>query len=278
MAKHARFRDSIGDYIPVWLRERPGFTVAYRYLWTFPAMLDAAVEVMLQGIQAAWPGKGTPTALPWIGRTRGILRGQADTQEEFAAKLRAWLDTWRDAGSMEVLARQIRGYLGNHPRVRIVNRAGQWFTVNEDGSEERHQAAWNWDGVSHPKRSDPNHPWWSDLWVIIYPTQWATAGFYGDGATWADSTGFGHQATQLEADAIKGLIAQWKAAHSRVRCVIWTSDAALFDPENPSSLPDGNWGAWGTTGASRTPGRNRTTCRYWEPWIYDEDFPELLIR
>lgn len=258
-----RFRDAIRRYIPVWLSDRPTFKNSFKFIWVMVAVLDVGLEVLLQGIQAAWPGQGTPTALPMIGRSRGILRGEADTDATFGASLRLWLDKWRRCGSMAALAARIHEYLGNAPRVRIVNRAGFWVTCAADGTLSTTTAAWNWDGTSHPERAT----WWSEIWIIVYPTQWAAGGTYGDGGAYGGSNGLGHNNTEIAYEAIKQLIATWKSAHTMVRAVIWTSDAALFDPATPASLPNGTWGNWGTTGdGSRVAGgRNTTTCHYWEP-------------
>lgn len=266
----ARFRDLFRLATPWWLSDRltQKKTVGYRYLWSLIAPLDATMDVLLQGIQAAWPGVGTPTALPYIGRSRGVVRGQADTDDEYATKLIGWLERAEQLGSMEALAREIHEYLGNHPRVRVVNRAGRWVTMNADGSFSFAQAAWDWDSVSNPERNDPDAPWWSEMWVIIYPTQWALSGAWGDGRHWgARDSGIGHIVSREEVDAVKGLISLAKSAHSLVRAVIWTSDGTLFDPAMPGSLPDGTWGMWGSGGSGSrvASGRNTTTCRYWEP-------------
>jgi hypothetical protein len=258
-----RFRDAFRKWVPPWLSDRSawGLVSGFKFLWSMIALLDIAVEVMFQGLRSAWPGAGTPTALPYIGRTRGILRGRIETDAGYAARLRLWLDYWRNAGSALALAQQIQGYLGDSPRVRVVNRAGLWITLNPDGSVVRNQQAFNWDGSSHPERAG----FWSEIWVIIYPTTWPVADNWGSG-TWDGSLGLGHDNNPQDYDAVNGLVAQWKSAHTKVRAVIWTSDGALFDPTNPASLPDGTWGAWGTTGAHRVAsGRNYTTCRYWEP-------------
>lgn len=259
-----RFRDSIRAFTTPWMSDRPasGKTVSFRVLWAMVAPLDAAADVLLQGLQAAWPGKGTPTALPLIGRTRGIIRGQSDTDEDFAAKLRSWLDLWRGAGSARTIARVIHDYLEGHPRVRCITRSGRWVTVEADGTVTDTTAPWDWDSVSHPERSN----YWSDLWIVIYPSPFERSGDFGDpGLVWGGSTGLGHTCRRQDSDAVRGLLAQWKGAHTRVRCVIWAEDPTLFDPENPSSCPDGTWGAWGTRGASRAQSRTTTTCRYWEP-------------
>jgi hypothetical protein len=262
-----RFRDEIRSYVVPWLSDRktatPERTAGFRYLWSMVAPLDAAMDVLFQGIAARYPSFGTSTALPLIGRSRGLLRGQTDTDAEFAAKLLLWLEKWRHAGSQRQLAIELHEYLGNHPRVRVVNRAGHWVTVAQDGTVTETTAAWDWDSVSNPERAG----YWSEMWIIIYPTRWAIAGNWGDGRNWGEQdSGLGHLVTGVEHDAVRGLIAQWKSAHSRVRTVIWTSDATLFDPAVPASCPDGTWGQWssGGSGSRVASNRNVTTCRYWE--------------
>lgn len=267
MASSNRIRDQLRGWVPWFFADRKyssGKTVGFRFIWAMVAALDAYVEWILQGLLAAWPGKGTPTALPLIGRSRGITRGQADTDANYALKLVRWLDKWLNAGTQRQLAIELHEYLGNSPRVRIVNRAGHWVSVAADGTVTTADVAWDWDSVSNPERAG----YWSELWVIVYPTQWAVQGNYGDGRLWgARDSGLGHQTTRREVDAVKGILAQWKAAHTRIRTVIWTSDATLFDPASPGTLPNGQWGEWGTqgSGARIASSRNLTTCRYWEP-------------
>jgi hypothetical protein len=266
MSDVVRIRDRVRGYVPWWLSDRhysSGKTVGFRFMWAVISALDVYMQVALEALQSAWPGKGTPTALPLIGRSRGILRGEADTDAQYAAKLRMWLDKWANAGTQRQLAIEIHEYLANRPQVRIVNRAGHWVTVAADGTVTTATASWNWDSVSNPERSG----FWSEMWIIIYPTQWAFSGNWGDGRQWgARDSGIGHRVSRQEVDAVKGLIGQWKSAHSKVRAVIWTSDATLFDPTNPATRPDGTWGTWSIGSATRVPsGRNLTTCRYWEP-------------
>lgn len=267
MTVRQRLRDIFPQYIPWWLSDRSlssGKSVGYRFLWSMIAPLDAYEEVLIQGLQAAWPGVGTPTALPRIGATRGIVRGQADSDADYATKLRSWIERWRNAGSQYAIARELHDYLGNHPRIRIVNRAGFWVMMAEDGTITTAQAVFDWDSVSNPERAT----FWSELFVIVYPTQWANTGLWGDGRDYgARDGGLGHQVTRREVDAVRGILAQWKAAHTKIRALIWTSDTALFDPANPGSLPDGTWGQWSVPGGSGSRvagGRNTTTCRYWE--------------
>jgi hypothetical protein len=262
-----RLRDQLRKWVPWWLQDRrlsSGKTAGFRFLWVMVATLDAFLEWILQGLQAAWPGKGTATALPFIGRSRGIIRGVSDTDASYVARLIAWLDKWKNAGSQLQLAIELHEYIAGNPMVRIVNRAGQWVTVAADGSVTRTNAAWDWDSISNPERAG----FWSELWVIVYPTPWALRGGSLGSLTGYDGFSLGHLASIVEWDAIKTIIAQWKSAHTYVRAVIWTSDVTLFDPAVPASKPNGLWGQWsvaGGTGTRVASSRNLTTCRYWEP-------------
>lgn len=271
MAHGNRFRDGFARHTPWWLSDRrySGKTVGYRFLWAMIAPLDVLMDLLLRGIFAALTGLGTPTALPWIGKTRGLIRWQDESYAAYAARLRGWLDEHKEAGHTRQIAKMVQGFLRTHPRMRIVSRAGVWITREQDGTVTKTEAAWDWDSVSHPSRNDPSSPYWSDLWIIVYatPEQFPLRpGTLGD-LSGADGFAIGHMISIEEVDVLKAEIAQWKAAHSRIRAVIWTTDPDLFDPEEPSSLPDGTWGGWGGTGSGSRgrSGRNYTTCRYWEP-------------
>lgn len=266
MSVSRRFRDEIRSYAVTWLSDRhaatPELSAGFRFLWTMVAPLDAAMDVLVQGITAAWPGAGTNSALPLIGRSRGIIRGRIDTDDVYAAKLRAWLDKWPYAGTMRQLAIEIQQYLGTSPMVRIVNRAGYWTTVDSAGVVTTTQQTWSWDGTSNPERAG----YWSEIWIIIYPTPYAVGGTWGDGRTWGGrDAGIGQRVTRVERQALRSIIDQWKSAHTKVRAVIWTSDASLFNPAVPASLPAGTWGEWATHGAGScvAAGRNQASCRYW---------------
>lgn len=260
MTAAVRFRDIVK--VPKWIDR-----VGRDFIGSMVAPLDTAVQHLTEGLTARFPGRGTPTALPYIGRSRGITRNQNESDEDFALRLIAWFELHPQAGWDERIARVVHEYLEDHPMVRVVDRSGQWTTIGTLGNLSRDVAAWDWDSVSHPERNDPDAPWWSDLWVIIYPTPWTLrSGTLGD-LTGDDGFGLGHMCPRADVYALKGLLSQWKAAHARIRAVIWTSDVSLFDPGWPAGLPDGTWGAWGGTGSgSRTlSGRNLTSCRYWEP-------------
>lgn len=261
---NVRLRDVVSSIVPVWLSDRPGLNVGFRLLWAIAAVLDVVLEWTVQALIAAWPGLGTPTALPYIGRGRGIVRGRLDTDATFAAKLRAWIATHAIAARQDAVGRAIFDYLGDAQRVRVINRAGHCVTIASDGSVTTSTVAWDWDSVSNPERSTAAAPWWSELWVIVYPDPWASKPVIGEpGSLFAGLVGTGHACAPQDVDAIKGLVAQHKAAHSFVRAIIWTSDLTAFDADTPGSLmPDGTWGNWGW-GSHWAPSRP-LTCRIWE--------------
>jgi len=138
----------------------------------------------------------------------------------------------------------------------------------------------NWDGTSNPERANS---WW-DNWVVVYPTEFATQPAINTGNRTGviPSTdprrqqGVGHACSRTQVDTVNGLIRTWKGQHAVVRLIVWSYDATLFDPANPSASgnPNGLWGRgsfWGScpsgtvgSGVGLWPSRNRT-CRYWVP-------------
>jgi hypothetical protein len=268
MIPERQLRDQLRELVPWWLSDRKyttGQTVGFRFLWVLVALLDAFIDYAVQGLLAALPGLGTYTALPYIGRSRGIIRGRLDTDASYAAKLTKWLDKWASAGASHQLAIELQEYLGTSPRIRVFNRHGQVVTLDPDGTLTRDTCAWDWDSVSHPARAG----YWSELFVVIYGDPFTvTRSTIGVGTTIGAKRGLGlnHACTRIENAAARGVFAQWKSAHSKIRVAIWCSDDDLFDPDDAGSLPNGEWGAWGTTGdAARVPSdRNYTDCLYWE--------------
>ena len=274
------FRSSLLSYVPRWLANRPGLNTGYRVLYTIARQLDQALEVTVQGIRCWFPGYpvappghevvDATTALPYAGRSRGIIQGQSESAASFAKRLIGWLQDWQNAGSSEVLAKQIQAYLGNNPTIRIVDRSGFWVTIDPSGNVTTTTAAWNWDGTSNPERVG----WWSDVWIIIYPTEWPITGtslaaLVGAWGTY-NGIGTGHQVDRGSVSAILSMVAQWKGAHSYVQAIIWSYDATLFVPGAPAAGdPDGTWGYWakevaGALVPART-GAADGRVRYWIP-------------
>lgn len=253
-------RHALTSMVPNWLSNRPGANVGFRILYSIALMFDVLVEMMLQGLYAAMPGKGTPTALGVLGQSRGILQGLTETNSAFAVRLRNWLFYWYNAGSGEILAQMIQSFLPGNPQVRIVDRSGNWVTAFQNGTTQAQvDTAWNWDSISNPERAN----WWSDIWIIVYPDPWVTwepNNGAGPGTGWANAAaqtqwssggpqglGIGHQVPRVAVDGILQIVATWKGAHTYVVAIMFTNILGLFTPGSLTSYgnPDGTWGNWG---------------------------------
>lgn len=265
-----------GIPLPTWLSDHsPKPSYGFRLLWTLALLVDGFLEVAMQG-SLAGHGRGTSTALEWVGEARGMIRNQDESDEDYGRRLGTWVDRARENGSPYRLAVAIHEYLRTHPRVRAFQRNGDWITVDTDGTiTTGHDDDWDWDSVSHPERNTVDAPWWSDVFIIVYTRQnvgdpigqWEhRPGTIGD-LTGDLTYAIGHLANNRERDDLKRLVQLSKAAHTCIRAIVWTSDPELFVPGDPASMPDGTWGSWGiNVGGSQVPsGRIFSTCRFWEP-------------
>lgn len=264
------FRDTILRLAPKWVKGRQVRGIGARLLGLFGLALDACVEHLLQGFYARLPGKGTPTALPYIGRDRGIRRGRGESHESYARRLQRWLEAHRMKGHAHELAMQLRGYCNADVRIRIVDRNGNWWTLDRDWSVSYRlrRDNWDWDGR-------PASPEWSRFWVIIYPTAdnlpWGpTPQTIGGAGLWGGALGtagytIGTTATLQEVRDVQSICEEWKSP-SRCEGIIIAFDDASFDPmaaSGSAGMPDGDWGVHFTTsGSPRGPVRLRT-ARYW---------------
>lgn len=265
------FRDSFRSYTPIWLQNRQDsisgklLNVGYRMLFSMIFPLDVAVQTMVEGLKAAWPGVGTPTANLLIGQSRGLLQGEAESSAAFAVRAVNWLNSWAEFGEYptEELAREIQAYLANGPAVSVVDRSGHWtlLTSVADGSVASEvNAPWDWDSVSNPERATI----WSDYWIIVYPCEWAQQPTFEARKAFdhTDGFGIGCEVQRVASDAILSLVALRKGAHTTVRAIIWSYDPTLCVPGG-SNNPDGNWGCWSKPNgvgpaatATRVPARN----------------------
>jgi hypothetical protein len=278
------FRHSLVSFVPPWLALRPGFRFGFSVLFVLAAACDVAMQAILQGTRAGWPGAdGRTDNLSAIGFTRGLVQGETETATHFQGRLRAWLSTQAQAGSDVMLATQIHEWLGNNPQVRIWTRY-RCTTVNADGTIRFPQpgdGVLDWDSISNPERQSSV----GDDWIVIYPDE----NTYAPNINASPRTGvipstdprravgIGHLCTRVQRDTVLALVNTWKAAHAHINMIVWTTNAALFDPANVSEAgnPDGKWGRnsfWGAcpagtvgSGIGTWPSRRRVDCRYWVP-------------
>lgn len=262
-APRRQFRDALRAFVPPWLADRGPLTksTGFKLLWSFGAVLDGLTERLVQGAQAHLPGLGTTTALPFEGRGRGILRGQVETDEAYAERLRRWLDSWRVCGHPLELLRQIRAYIGEDVKVRTVDYSGNWHTIDAGGAESWIQVpgSFNWDNALF---------FWARLWVIIYaPPHWFRWAPFGTALPWGGGVQPGRNYTlgqttaQDVAQDIHALCKVWKPKHIQIPHIIVAFDPESFDPLNSATWPDGNWATY-CKGSPLVPSRT-TTARYW---------------
>lgn len=258
--------DSVASKVPVWMTR----SVGWRYLLSMIIWADIGTQILLEALYLRFPGVGTATSLPYASRSRNMLRGMADTDQSFAARLLTWLDRWRGAGSMLGLARAVQDYCTGSPRVKVVNRAGVMLDLTAGGSgvSSTSTVTWNWDSVSHPERAG----FWSEVWIIVYTPPWTISGVIDTTNAANIGLGIGTKSPRVDVDALKVIIDTWKSAHTFVRALIFCYDATWFDPANGAKMPDGTWGDWGYGKVARVlSGRGvkelDNTIRVWEPEI-----------
>jgi len=267
---------SLIKVVPNWMQQRPGALVGAKYLYSLILPLDVTVENTLQAINDWAPGSpdATVTALPYVAQSRGLIQGEAETNTAFAARNVGWRTKTKQTGKTELLAQAIQTYLGNNPLVRVIQRiystsgatTALYVTANTDGTTAVQTAAWDWDSVSG--WTDDVTTWtgaqcrqfWSDTWIVVYPGEWGITGLV--------TPLTGQRVPLVAHDAILRLVAQWKGTHTFVRAIIYSYNAALFDPATPAHAgnPTGDWGNWAKIVAgNQVPARNVVDARYWIP-------------
>lgn len=245
-----RFRTAFYRLVPSWLRGGEG----ERVLYSLGLMMDAMAERFRLSHEADLPDYAPADAFPYLGRDRAIRRGINEPQDAYAARLIRYLDDHRTQGNPFTLMRQIRAYLQTDVRVRTVDAAGNYFTIDFDGTESvlLAEGTWNWDGF--PTRRDTR------FWVIVYPIggtdPWATLAAWPAVTTPATTT--------ATSDAVRGLVSlirEWKPAGTRCEWIIVAHDDSTFDP-TAAMEPDGTWGDWSTLDGTHKSRSRETTARY----------------
>lgn len=248
-----------------WLTDRG--TIG-RNLWLW---LQGMVTILNDGYTRLWqsfyarlPGLGTPTALPLIGQSRGLLQGIGESNDAYALYLRSWLQQWEKAGTLQELLLQVQHYCGGNVRVKGFTRSGKLVDLAANGTITKTTGvAWDWDSISNPEKAQH----WSEMWIVIYTPPFTEA----PTGTRDSSLGMGIIMPRVHLDALKSILLDWKAARSRVNTVIFAYDSTLFDPSTPATMPDGNFGRWSKKDPANPGARVRsrfTGARYWEPQAF----------
>lgn len=259
------WRSSLASFIPYWQSWREKFQVGWQWLQAMALPIDIERENLLQSINDWAPGSpnAAPDALPLIANSRGLIQGEEETDDHFAARLINWRTnglvdgpdygfyTWSLIGKSEILAQQLQEFIAGRPTVRIIERVfsvapatpqAVYVTALPDGTTTRTRAAWNWDTVLGwtddvtTWTGDECRTFWADFWIVIDLSPYSLAGSI------TPLTGMNIPIPSR--DAILRIVADFKAAYAFCRCIIFSYNAALFDPADPGHAgnPTGDWG------------------------------------
>lgn len=239
------FRTAFYKLMPGWQSSGEGELVMY----SLTILLDAFRDAVYDSVIARFPDYAPDDALAAIGRDRKILRGISEVPESYAVRLKRWLDDHRKRGNPFALMEQLRAYCNAEVKIRTVDRRGNWFMIDRDGSYswDLDMGNWDWDGGALTA--------WSRFWVIIYPTSdglpWRVSTWEDFGSTMGEfdaTKTFGTTATQNEVASVRAIIRDWKPAGTKCEFIIISPDDDMFDPSNPSATPSWPAGDWGTYG------------------------------
>jgi hypothetical protein len=267
-------RGTLAKYVPTWLGNVPGLRNLFSLLWTIALQGDMLREWAWEGQLAAYPGVGTPSALPYIGMSRGLVQGPNESNALFAKRLIAWLTTVQGMGSPVGLVLQVQAYLigqgslgaGAYPVVSYVDRAGNMTTANTDQSTTRSIVSWDWDeidgwtdNVGH-KPANTVDSYWSDGWLLIQDPYTHYTGLTDPNwlAAWnSGDQGVDSMCPQAVATALASIVNTWKGAHVYVRCIVWCPSPTAF-------TPNGTYGNWSANVGGNQTGTRNGAYAYWQ--------------
>lgn len=256
-----RFRRSFLALLPRWLASDDPDDEGGRVSYSLGLLCDGFLERAYQGLLARCPQFAPPDALGPLGRDRVIRRGINEPDDAYAARLVRFLDDHLVQGNPWSLMDQLAAYCQASVRIRTVDRRGNWFTRERDGSRSvlLKQANWDWDGGALTS--------WSRFWVIIYPTAagapWA-ASVGGAPAAWPVGGTIGTTATLDQVAGVRAIIRDWQPDGTRCEWIIVAYDDASFDPTDSTPGPNGDWRNFGVDDGGAYEIARLTSARYWK--------------
>lgn len=245
--------------VPWWLSTGEGGIV----LESIGRLLNGFAEKMRYGLLVGYPSYAPEDALAEIGRDRKIIRGINEPADAYAARCQRYLTDHRVRGNPWALMDQLRAYCQCEVRIRTVDRSGNWYCLDRDGSRTSNidTANWNWDSMAASS--------FSRFWVIIYPTvaipelgiphyPWSPS----DAGAWPSGGTIGTTATPDQVAAVRAIILDWQPEGTRCEWIIVAFDAGSFAPDTPE--PDGTWHNCGTVVAGDYVPARIASARYWK--------------
>jgi hypothetical protein len=244
------FRDRLTRNVPRWAQ---GWAIS-RFLYAIGLHLDLLATLLLQGVRAKFPGSVGYAAIEVTGSERGIRRGLYESDIDFAARQRQYLQTQATAGSTYALLTRVREALLPHTcEVRLVSSspdpelpanlwvmsaAGDIMSYGPDTTD-----TWNW---------DDSYGQQSRFWVELVEPDWLFDGgalwTEGDMSVWSDVY---DQLWGLDADTTPDQLVRLQGTIQD-----WTPPSAhhmhtIIRHENTLALPDGTWQYSGNRDAHR---------------------------
>ncbi len=229
---------------------KPG-GVGARLLDSIGNELDEIHSRLKQSILARFPGVGTNTALPYLGRDDKLEIGLVESEDDFAARLPGALDEHATKGNARTLLRQLRSFFAGTavPSIRVVSDRGLWHEIDcvtGTITKTAPSGNWQWDAYSYGVADAGTQRWWR-AWVVIDMSSgpWGPPVAYGDPITYGDGSMYGLSgATREELAKLARLLGTWKPKNVHVVHPIVTFDASLFNPADAPGypMPDGTFG------------------------------------
>lgn len=264
----------------VWQVMLPWFAKRDRWRKPIGELGDQLVQFATDAVRLRFPSL-TPDerSLVLLGLDRRIPRAPNEPAEAYARRLELWLDLWGLAGLPIGLLYAIQSYVfPGYPLVRLVERSGLWYTLDEAASRDfspfdamtlpsavpagtdpvryvppigasttprapfwAHYGAWfDWDSISQPARA--THV--EDYVLFVYPPSYAFQGTYNSGITYNSGTCWGLAVSPGVITTLRDLLAIDARAGSHCLSVVFPESTTLYSPD---ATPDGDWpdGKWG---------------------------------
>lgn len=200
------FRKWIEEISPSWLLGEVGVRLQNSVSLT----VDLLTETLLEAVYARflYSSDFPDDALKHIGSERLMPRYGPESARTYKARLKKAWTSWTFAGTRQAVIEQLEA-----------------SGITEAELYENWQ--WNWDGDVDD---------WSRFWVVL-------RGHPFGGVYWGDPNygGFTWGSTMTVADAeyaLRRVVRQWKAGHTRAVYIIVVFDQAAWDAAMP---PNGNW-------------------------------------
>ncbi len=223
------FRESILAVSPPFLTEPGGTAEAIQF--AEGEAMDAIADWMIEGVEAAMPGIGTPDALHLIGIDMSIDRYPGDTDDHYATRLQRAVDSHRVHGNGPELLRQLVAYFfpSIETPVRLVSNRAVWHEIDlVTGAITKTNVGtnWIWDALASVR-------WWRG-WIVIDSSAgpWTVDDWDDtDASLWDDGGVWDSNITLEQVDLLQRIAARWKPARMVSRTII-IFDATLFRRTN----------------------------------------------